>query len=527
MIAAPFRHRQLAWLVSTALAAAGNAAAAPAGNVDFAVGGVSVTGADGRVRPVAKGQALESGDRVVTTDGRAQIKFTDGAYVSLQPNTDFSIRDYRYDGKTDGSERGVFGLVRGALRTVTGAIGRVNRSAYQIQTPTATIGIRGTGGLIQVLDDGTTRVRGFSGIWTLTNAGGTLDVGARQAAVATPNTKEPPTETTEGPLVPAPPPGGPLEFALLKKPEDMGLPPFTGSDFFVGGALGGAGLGAGSGSFVAGNAVNENGIPLAIATGTPPITSLPSTPSTPTTPTPTTLVNGTYDALLQVGVGAYNLASVSPGSAVTFGTAGEALTIGANAAVNGGTVYEINNMSPIAWGRWTGPNVTVPYPGTMTVNQDQGVHYVVGIPTPTSLVPTTGVVPFTFYGATNPTRDSGTSTLGSFQGGQMAVDFSTARVGLQFNVVFAGTNPFSYAVQTAGGVAAPSGSQIAISGNGFSGSTVPVTVTSGLANVPAGCTLGCTMNVTGGFFGPSGPDYAGFVYGSSQSGVSGAAVFKK
>jgi len=216
-----------------------------------------------------------------------------------------------------------------------------------------------------------------------------------------------------------------------------------------------------------------------------------------------------------------------PGSAVTFGSTGEALTIGANAAVNGGPVYEINNTNPIAWGRWTGPMVTVPYPGTMTVSQDQGVHYIAGIPTPTALVPTTGVVPFTFMGATNPTRDSGTSTPGSFQNGLMAVDFSTAKVGLQFNVVFAGTNPFSYAVQTTGGAAAPSGSQIAISGNGFSGGAVPVTVTGGLPNAPAGCSSGCTMNVTGGFFGPGGADYAGFVYGSAQSGVSGAAVFKK
>jgi len=521
---APFRYRQLAWLVSAALGAAGNAAAAPAGNVDFAIGGVNVTGADGRARPATKGQTLESGDRIVTTDGRAQIKFTDGAYVSLQPNTDFAIRDYRYDGKTDGSERGVFGLVRGALRTVTGAIGRVNRSAYQIQTPTATIGIRGTGGLIQVLDDGTTRVRGFSGIWTLTNAGGTLDVSARQAAVATPDTQKAPTETTEGPLVPAPPPGGPLEVALLRKPQDMALPPFMGSDFFVDGALGGAGLGAGSGSFVAGNAVNENGIPLAIATGTPPITSLPGT--SPTTPPTTMLPNGAYDALLQVGFGPYNLANPLGSQPVTFGSSGEVLTIGSNTVGSGGTVYEINNMNPIAWGRWTGPAVTVPYPGTINVSQDQGVHYVVGIPTPTALIPTTGVVPFTFVGATNPTFDAGTRVPGSFQNGQMAVDFSTARVGLQFNVAFSGPGAFTYAVQTTGGVANPGASQLAITGNTFTSTTVGVTTTpSGSGAV--GCSTTCQMTVSGGFFGPSAPDYAGFIYGSSQSGVSGAAVFKK
>jgi hypothetical protein len=270
VIAPPFPHRPLAWLVSAALAGAGSAVAAPAGNVDFAIGGVTVTGTDGKARPAARGQELQSGDRIVTTDGRAQIRFTDGAFVSLQPNTDFAIRDYRYEGKTDGSERGVFGLVRGALRTVTGAIGRVNRNAYQIQTPTATIGIRGTGGLVQVQDDGTTRIVGWSGVWTLANKGGTIDVPARQAAVATPRTDEAPTETTVGPLVPAPPPG-PLEVALLRRPQDDALPPFAGTN-----------------TFVSADAVNPAGVPLPLAEGSPPIPTPPSavTPPPPVPPVP-------------------------------------------------------------------------------------------------------------------------------------------------------------------------------------------------------------------------------------------------
>ena len=40
------------------------------------------------------------------------------------------------------------------MRTVTGAIGRRNRSAYRVTTPVATIGIRGTGYLIKLDDSG-------------------------------------------------------------------------------------------------------------------------------------------------------------------------------------------------------------------------------------------------------------------------------------------------------------------------------------------------------------------------------------
>ena len=124
------------------------------------------------------GTELDNGDTVRTADGRAQIRFTDGAYVSLQPNTEFAIKDYRYDGRNDGSERGFFALAKGAMRTVTGFVGRVNRNRYQITTPTATVGIRGTGGVIQVLNDGSTLVIGTSGIWSLTNPAGSIDVPA-------------------------------------------------------------------------------------------------------------------------------------------------------------------------------------------------------------------------------------------------------------------------------------------------------------------------------------------------------------
>ncbi|MFP5461765.1 MAG: FecR domain-containing protein, partial [Gammaproteobacteria bacterium] len=88
------------------------------------------------------GDELRSGDLIVTSqDGRAQLRFSDGAIVSLQPGTEFRIDDYRFDPQ---EQRGFFSLLRGAMRTATGAIGKRNRSDYRMRTPTATIGIRGT-----------------------------------------------------------------------------------------------------------------------------------------------------------------------------------------------------------------------------------------------------------------------------------------------------------------------------------------------------------------------------------------------
>src|SRR5688572_16067665 len=122
---APFCLNRSGMLLALISAGFMGEAAALAGRVDFTTSGVTVAGRDGRERPLNTGAELDSGDTVKTGNGgRAQIRFTDGSYVSLQPNTDFAISEYRFSGKpADDSDRGFYGLVRGAMRTVTGAIG--------------------------------------------------------------------------------------------------------------------------------------------------------------------------------------------------------------------------------------------------------------------------------------------------------------------------------------------------------------------------------------------------------------------
>ncbi len=206
-----FRLNRSGMLLALVSAAFASEAGAVAGRVEFTIGGATVSGANGQQRPLSKGADLDTGDTVRTAEnGRAQIRFTDGAYVSLQPNTEFAIKDYHFEGKTDGSERGLFALARGAMRTVTGFIGRVNRNRYQITTPTATIGIRGTGGQIAILNDGSTLVSGSSGIWTLTNPSGTIDVPAGISGRAPSAPNQPPTTTSDQPSTgPAQPPTQP------------------------------------------------------------------------------------------------------------------------------------------------------------------------------------------------------------------------------------------------------------------------------------------------------------------------------
>jgi hypothetical protein len=488
----PFRLRKLAWLVSASLAATGTVAAAPAARVDFTIGSVTVTGVDGGSRPAAKGLQLQSGDRVVTGNGRAQLRFTDGAYVSLQPNTDFSIRDYRYDGKSDGSEKGIFGLLRGALRTVTGAIGRVNRGAYQIQTPTATIGIRGTGGLIQVLADGTTLVTGNSGVWSLANKSGSVDVPAGKAAKASPDQAVPPAESVEGPMLPPP---SVLETPLWPNESDAltALPtsaPNSGPPFVTGE----------SNVLVAGNNVTSTGLPASLfgpldcgtAVGCEVAYAwLDGTGSPPTQ--------------FHANPGEVTLDGSGAMTAFTSSTT-HALT---GMHVDGGT-----SAGVVSWGRWVG-SATIdgaPWSGFQTL------AYVTGLPTPIAdITAMSGTFTFNLVGATAPTDGS---NVGAVTGGQIIGHFGpspTLDIS-NFTLSIAGR---SYNM-TQNGIPVPVGGPYSPFSSG-----VAVTGTGGGA-----CSFtGCSAQVKGHFMG-AGATHAGFAYNLSDFGagpnpIVGAAAFQR
>ncbi|WP_018149879.1 FecR family protein [Leeia oryzae] len=117
---------------------------AAAGKVEFVSGSV-VAISNAGTRPLQKGSDVNASDLIDTqASGRAQIRFSDGAYLSLAPNTKFRIDRYKFNGSNDGEETGFFSLLKGSFRTISGLIGKGKKEAYQVTTQTATIGIRGT-----------------------------------------------------------------------------------------------------------------------------------------------------------------------------------------------------------------------------------------------------------------------------------------------------------------------------------------------------------------------------------------------
>lgn len=108
-------------------------------------GTASAIDPQGRERPIAKGAELYAGERVVTTEsGLVQMRLHDGGYISVRPGTEMVIDQFVQDEKDASKSSFLVSLLRGGFRSITGLIGRTNPSGYQIRTPTATIGIRGT-----------------------------------------------------------------------------------------------------------------------------------------------------------------------------------------------------------------------------------------------------------------------------------------------------------------------------------------------------------------------------------------------
>ena len=121
------------------------AVAAPVGEVTHLSGTLSVIKSDGSGKVLSVKSTIEQGDRISTeADSYARVKFIDGAEVVLRPKTHFKVENYHYDESKPESDSGVVSLLKGGLRAVTGQIGKRNKEKIAYQTPTATIGIRGT-----------------------------------------------------------------------------------------------------------------------------------------------------------------------------------------------------------------------------------------------------------------------------------------------------------------------------------------------------------------------------------------------
>jgi FecR protein len=137
--------RSTQFLLGAALTFASAALLANNGTVTQLSGTLSVRKADGSVRILSQKSSIESGDTINTErDSYAQVRFSDGAQLTLKPNSAVKIEDFKFAEEKPEGDSFLYNLVKGGLRAVTGIVGKRSRDKYQLGTATATIGIRGT-----------------------------------------------------------------------------------------------------------------------------------------------------------------------------------------------------------------------------------------------------------------------------------------------------------------------------------------------------------------------------------------------
>lgn len=122
-------------------------AAEPAGRLAASHGRIAVRRA-GAARALSDGDPVFQGDVVITGAlARARIDLRDETTFSLGENAEFAIDAFVFEPNQSQGAAG-FSLLKGAFRMVTGlaakAGGPDGRTPFVVQTPVATIGVRGT-----------------------------------------------------------------------------------------------------------------------------------------------------------------------------------------------------------------------------------------------------------------------------------------------------------------------------------------------------------------------------------------------
>ncbi len=387
-------------------------AAVSAGVAQFIAGDVNVRRPDGGTAPLAKGKDIESGESILTgVNGRAQVRFTDGGLISLQPNTEFKIANYSDNAANPKEERFLVDLLRGSMRAITGLIGKRNRENYKVTTTTATIGIRGSGFNVGYNPDGSLGVTTELDAIEVCNAGGCVGLTAGES-VRVISSQDAPVRTNTRAAVPTP-----------ASPEQEPT--------------------------VAGNQSNSEGKAAIVTTKTEDKVVNSGTFSN-------LKVGATYFAPIpssdgigsKVSPGIASSATLVDGKLTTFTPATDVYKQSTTGLT--GSAGTLAGGDFIGWGTWTSGSKN-----SSTALND--LHYIVGQPT-TTLPTTTGNLTYSFSGGTvtgydsNSKLSTGAGTVGtnsnlvvSFTGNTVAVNLFTSLGNLSATAtITGGSTVFSY-----------------------------------------------------------------------------------
>jgi len=117
-------------------------AAEPVGTVLTVKGVVTAERAGGEAVFLDTESAVHEGDTIISAEKSfAVISFIDDSRVVVRQESELLIEGYRFD---EDERSSVLNLLKGGIRAVTGTIARENPDNYKLETPVASLGVRGT-----------------------------------------------------------------------------------------------------------------------------------------------------------------------------------------------------------------------------------------------------------------------------------------------------------------------------------------------------------------------------------------------
>ncbi len=113
------------------------------------LGKVFVISREAKSRDLDLGSKVFVGDRIYSgVKGFVRMSMIDEAKIDLRCNSEMLIEEYKLK---QGDNRSVIHLIKGSVKKITGSIGKMAEDIYEMRTPLATVGVRGTEYAIRVL----------------------------------------------------------------------------------------------------------------------------------------------------------------------------------------------------------------------------------------------------------------------------------------------------------------------------------------------------------------------------------------
>ena len=98
---------------------------------------------------LAVGQPIFRSDVVETAGGSVGLTFKDGTRISIGPNSRIELKEFEFSPKDD-KLAFLVSIIKGTMQYISGVIAKLSPESVRIETPVATVVVRGTRFLAKV-----------------------------------------------------------------------------------------------------------------------------------------------------------------------------------------------------------------------------------------------------------------------------------------------------------------------------------------------------------------------------------------